>query len=188
MNSTQHKEALSLLKIVMSKTECCAEDVVITDIREKVSNAINLLATPPAPEGRTAEEILEPYRLHLFPEVFGDISGTDKVSWEGAIKAMHDYKNQFDRTQPEEWTPVNEGMPDFGRLIEVRGCISWKKDKSEVYFIDELTPETESLEYGEIGYLLKDRSDFIFYTGHFEIEEITSEYVTHWKYLIPVKK
>lgn len=61
-----------------------------------------LYRTQPVVPTKTAEEILEPYRLHLFPEVFGDMSGTDKVSWDGAIKAMDEYKNQFVGTQPEE--------------------------------------------------------------------------------------
>lgn len=78
-----------------------------------------------------------------------------------------------------KFVSVLKKLPPFGKRVLWRGYISWKSTDQETYFDDTLTQEEEGLEYGQSAYLLKDNTDFLV-SQHPNIEELASEYVTHW--------
>lgn len=78
-----------------------------------------------------------------------------------------------------KFVSVLKKLPPFGKRVLWRGYISWKSTDKETYFDDTLTQEEEGLEYGQSAYLLKDNTDFLV-SQHPNIEELASEYVTHW--------
>jgi len=82
----------------------------------------------------------------------------------------------------EEWVSVKDELPPFGERLWFRGVVSWKKETVK-HFEDELTTKNEELEYGQTGWLLKDNTDFVVTDSVFPIEDLASEYVTHWRKL-----
>lgn len=84
-----------------------------------------------------------------------------------------------------EWVSVKDGLPPFDKKIWFRGVVNWRKEDNARHFEDTLTMETEELEYGQTGYLLKDNTDFVVTDSIFPIEDIASEFITHWLRPLP---
>lgn len=75
---------------------------------------------------------------------------------------------------------IQSRLPEFGKKVIFRAVITWKnKPEQDVYFDDVLTNQEETLEYGQLAYLLKTNSDFLV-SRNPDIGEVCDEYVTHW--------
>lgn len=92
---------------------------------------------------------------------------------------IYAYRYLFPKVSKDKWYSCKTRAP-IGQLIIFRGI---NFIGQEVYFIDKLTNQKETLEYGQTCYLLKDNPDYIYYEGDFDITSLSNEYVTHWKIL-----
>lgn len=123
-------------------------------------------------------EILKPSIEHFVNG--GNVNGEFDI----AIKKLMRWaeKKAIDAAKEywQGWTAVEYGLPPFNTKVWFRAEISWKKANDVIHFEDELTMETETLEYGQFGYLLKNRSDFIVTQSNMPKNELCSEFITHW--------
>lgn len=84
-----------------------------------------------------------------------------------------------------EWVKCEDGLPDFDTPLLLRAHIDWKKgDDRVIYFVDKLTRQEETLEYGQWAYLLEDKTDFLVSQNPL-LKEVCQEYVTHWCSITP---
>lgn len=71
-------------------------------------------------------------------------------------------------------------MPPFNKTVLFRGIITWKSKLNPIdFFDDELTHDTEDLDYGVFGYVLNRNSDWLV-SNDPNIENVCDQFVTHW--------
>lgn len=81
--------------------------------------------------------------------------------------------------EPNPWTSLTECRPEFDTLVIFRAVCKWSQRVKVKYFIDEVTTQTETLEYGHNCYLLRDNTDYLVLELK-ELQEMYDEHVTHW--------
>jgi hypothetical protein len=74
---------------------------------------------------------------------------------------------------------ITTDLPPFNKRVIFRAVDKLKSKKKDVFFDDELTSEIDDLEYGLIGYLLKDNTDYAV-SDDVRAMEIYDSIVTHW--------
>jgi len=106
--NTQTQEALDFLNTVMDRTYTCREDAVISDVRKRVSSAINLLKNRQAtqPMAADAEAVLKKH-LECNPSKIIQHSYLPAV-----IEAMKEYASQ--PKGAGVWVKASERLPEKG--------------------------------------------------------------------------
>jgi len=152
-----------------------AENAFLENLIEELPSLQIKSFTPPFRVGRAQK------RAILDSE--GKEVGVFKTGSEEMAQIFCDYLNGANQLPGvEEWVSVKDELPPFGERLWFRGVVSWKKETVK-HFEDELTTKNEELEYGQTGWLLKDNTDFVVTDSVFPIEDLASEYVTHWRKL-----
>jgi len=107
-------------------------------------------------------------------------------SWNGQFNLDQEQKQQAFINGAKEaklhelkFKSVEFSLPAIGVDVLWRAETTWRtKDKIQ-FFNDKLTSGEESLEYGQIAYLLENNSDFLV-SQHKNISELCDSYVTHY--------
>lgn len=78
------------------------------------------------------------------------------------------------------WVSVQNLLPDFDKEVLFKANIDWKKAPDNVvHFVDKLTRQEETLDYGQWAYCLENKTDFLVSQNPM-LKEVCQEYVTHW--------
>jgi hypothetical protein len=168
------------------------EDDTLRDDLTKFANLILSKVNPPQSENKevmSLEDVALAHGLCSCDEAYKsrNMYAPDCPYHSFAVsEAMEAYASKYKyRVQEfehnDKWIPIaNNSLPPFLKPLLFRGVIGWKSNDNVSYFSDELTTEEETLEYGNVGYILKNNSDYLLTTYH-SPEELCDTYVTHYK-------
>jgi len=142
-------------------------------------------STPVKPSIQSGvEEAAKEYANQKFTE--GDRSQNTIPShflWRNRLydfKAGAEWQAQQVKQPVMQWVSVEDRLPNFDEKVLFRGKMYWKKEPDNIiYFVDKLTTQEETLDYGQWAYLLDDESDFLVSQNPL-LKEICQQYITHW--------
>lgn len=117
---------------------------------QSVVNKMQSHHPAPQPE-RSAEEILEKYRLYVLPEVFEQTGKTEKVSWNGAIKAMHEFRSQYTPSTPAPLGTQGEDKAEPREKI-TKELYDFLTGPEKPFFVDQIRKQLNEYLKEEISF------------------------------------